>query len=81
MDVWLDAERSVAECDCLLVVGTSAQVHPAAGLAWTAAQAGAKVIEINLEPTPAQEITTLGLYGPAGTILPELVSRVRRLRP
>ena len=80
LDVWAESERAVAECDCLLVIGTSAHVHPAAGLAWTAAQAGAKVIEINLEPTPAREITALGLYGPAGAILPELVARMKRLR-
>ena len=79
MDVWAEAERCVAECDCLLVIGTSANVHPAAGLAWTAARAGANVIEINLEPTPAREITTLGLYGPAGVILPELVAGVQQL--
>jgi NAD-dependent deacetylase len=77
-DVWAQAERSVAECDCLLVIGTSAQVHPAAGLAWTAAPAGAKVIEMNLEPTAAREVSTLGLYGPAGVVLPELVARVKR---
>lgn len=80
MDVWTDAERCVAECDCLLVIGTSAHVHPAASLAWTAARAGASVIEINLEPTPAQDITTLGLYGPAGVILPELFAGVQQLR-
>ncbi len=78
--VWEQAERAVAESDCLLVVGTSAVVQPAASLAWRAAQAGSRVIEINTEPTPARDIAALGLYGQAGVILPDLVGRVRALR-
>jgi NAD-dependent deacetylase len=78
--IWAAAETAVRECDCLLVVGTSAEVHPAAGLAWTAQQAGAQVIEVNLEPTPAREIAAIGLYGPAGQVLPKLVARAAELR-
>ena len=74
-DVWQQAEYAARECNCLLVVGTSAQVHPAAALAWIAHNSGARVIEVNLEPTPATEIATLGLYGPSGEILPKLVAR------
>jgi NAD-dependent deacetylase len=74
-EIWQQAEHAARLCDCMLVVGTSAQVHPAASLAWIAQQAGAKVIEINLEPTPACEIATLGLYGKAGEILPKLVAQ------
>jgi NAD-dependent deacetylase len=74
-ELWQEAEGAARQCDCMLVVGTSAQVHPAASLAWIAQQAGAQVVEINVEPTPAREIATLGLYGKAGEILPELVAR------
>ena len=79
-ELWQQAEHAVQECDCLLVVGTSAQVHPAAGLAWIARNAGAQIIEVNLEPTPASEITTIGLYGKAGEVLPKLVARREELR-
>lgn len=75
IDVWQQAELAARDCDCLLVVGTSAQVHPAAGLAWLARQSGLQVIEINIEPTSASEVATLGLYGPSGEILPMLVAR------
>jgi NAD-dependent deacetylase len=74
-ELWQEAERAARRCDCMLVVGTSAQVHPAAGLAWIARQAGAQVLEINVEPAAAREIATLGLYGKAGEILPQLVVR------
>src|SRR5262245_59378851 len=32
-DRWRDAEQSAQQCDCMLVIGTSAEVYPAAGLA------------------------------------------------
>jgi NAD-dependent deacetylase len=74
-DVWRKAAIAAATCDCFLVVGTSAVVYPAAGLIDAAAQAGARVVEINLEPTEACA-SALGLYGPSGVLLPELVRRL-----
>jgi len=56
-----------------LVIGTSAVVYPAAGLVPYAKQAGAKVIEINTEPSAASRIADVMLQGPAGEILPQLV--------
>ncbi len=50
-----DAERAhniVENCDVMLVIGTSAQVYPAAYLPRLAWSRGAKIIEINLEKTP-----------------------------
>ena len=47
--VWQEAHRAVRECDCLLVVGTSAVVYPAAGLIDFAP----RVIEVNLDRTAA----------------------------
>jgi NAD-dependent deacetylase len=77
--IWAEAARSVRESDVLLVVGASAEVYPAAGLVSIARQAGASAIEINLERTGAS--TNLGIYGPAGQTLPELVAKVRQLKP
>jgi NAD-dependent deacetylase len=75
---WAEAEASVRESDVLLVVGTSAEVYPAAGLVSIARRAGASAIEMNLERTGAS--ANLGIYGPAGQTLPELVARVRQLK-
>ena len=74
--VWTSAVRAVAVCDVLLVVGTSAVVHPAAGLVPRARRTGARVVEVNLTPTAASEFTDLGLYGPAGVVLPDLCGRL-----
>jgi NAD-dependent protein deacetylase/lipoamidase len=67
------AWRAAARCEVMLVVGTSAVVQPAAGLASVARQAGAFVIEVNLEQTPNSPEVHISLLGQAGEILPELV--------
>jgi len=55
-----------------LVIGTSAVVDPAASLIPYAKQAGAKVVEINPEPTPMSGIVDCVLPGAAGELLPQL---------
>ena len=73
----LDAAwRAAAGAEVMLVVGTSAVVQPAAGLASVAKQAGAFVIEINLEPTPNSGEVDVSLLGRAGEILPELMEQI-----
>jgi NAD-dependent protein deacetylase/lipoamidase len=72
-DAWRAAESAVRAADLLLVIGTSAVVYPAAGLIGSARRAGLAIIEINLEPTPVSDAIDLGLYGPAGIILPQIV--------
>ena len=46
------SRRISSRCDLMLVVGTSATVQPAALMPMVAKQAGARVVEINYEPTP-----------------------------
>ena len=75
-DVWRAAARATAACQCFLVVGTSAVVYPAAGLIDAAREAGAFVIEVNLEATAASRRGALALHGPSGVILPQLVQRL-----
>jgi NAD-dependent deacetylase len=72
--VWETAWLAVAQCDCLLVVGTSAVVHPAAGLIELAKQHDAAVIEVNLDQTAASHLADVSLLGKAGQILPQLVA-------
>jgi NAD-dependent SIR2 family protein deacetylase len=68
-----EAEHAVASAQVLLVIGTSAVVYPAASLIPYAKQAGARVIEVNTEPTPATAIVDCALQGPASEILPALI--------
>jgi NAD-dependent deacetylase len=46
------SQEAAARCDVMLVVGTSAEVQPAASMPVIARQSGAIVIEINPEPSP-----------------------------
>ncbi|HKM56544.1 MAG TPA: Sir2 family NAD-dependent protein deacetylase, partial [Isosphaeraceae bacterium] len=74
--VWHEAAMAVRDCNCLLVVGTSAVVYPAAGLIERALAFDAQVIEVNLQKSEASHLATVGLYGSSGQILPRLVERL-----
>ncbi len=66
------AQRAAEQADLLLAVGTSLQVWPAAGLVPTARQAGARVVIVNAEPTPLDDLADALLRGPIGTVLPTI---------
>ncbi|HVK54874.1 MAG TPA: NAD-dependent deacylase [Burkholderiales bacterium] len=70
------AELSAMTCEVFLSVGTSSQVHPAAGLADAAKAAGAVIVEINLEKTPLTKTADYSLRGKAGELLPALVTAI-----
>ena len=71
------AERKSRDCDLFFVIGTSALVYPAAGLAETARSSGAKVIEINPEETPMTALCDFAIRGKAGEILSQLTANLR----
>ncbi|MFF8473833.1 NAD-dependent deacetylase [Streptomyces sp. NPDC015414] len=63
-------------CQIFIAVGTSLQVQPAAGLAGVAADHGARLIIVNAEPTPYDELADEIVREPIGTALPALLSRL-----
>ena len=67
-----DAALAATDCDVFLTVGTSAVVHPAAGLVHGAAARDAYTVEINTDQTPATGGVSLAIQGPCEVILPEL---------
>lgn len=69
------AMRAAARADVLLAIGTSLQVYPIAGAVPTAKAAGARVVIVNAEPTPFDEIADAVLREPIGRILPALCGR------
>lgn len=70
------AHEAVAEADAMLVVGTSAVVHPAAELPMVAQRKGASVIEINPDRTPLSSRVEVAWFERAGVALPALVRRL-----
>jgi NAD-dependent deacetylase len=67
------AEKATAECDLMLVVGTSGQVYPAAGLAFAAHEQGARVVVINPDTTEIDRIADACLREPSALCLPFLL--------
>jgi NAD-dependent deacetylase len=65
-----DAERLVRACRVLLVVGTSGEAYPAAGLPDEARAAGARIIDVT--EGGSLTVSDLRLVGAAGSILPAL---------
>lgn len=70
------AERWVRECDVFLVAGSSLTVSPVNMLPVLAKNHGARVIILNLEPTPVDRVADVVVLGKLGTILPRLVAQV-----
>jgi len=68
-----------SRCDCMLLIGTSAVVYPAAGFPLAVYQNGGQLIEVNPNETPLTEISRVVLRAPAGKALPRVVERVREL--
>lgn len=73
---WRASVDAAEACDCFLVVGTSAVVYPAAGLADMARRAGATIVEVNLEASAVSARVSVSLLGMSGLILPELLRRL-----
>jgi NAD-dependent deacetylase len=67
------AERAATSCDLMLAVGTSLTVYPAAGLVPLAKRSGARVVIVNREPTPYDDIADAVLRGSISEILPAIV--------
>ena len=62
--------------DLLLAVGTSLQVHPVAGVVPLAKSAGARLMIINAQPTPFDDLADEIMRQPIGDVLPALCSDV-----
>mgnify|MGYP000886530606 FL=1 len=76
----MQAVEATRSCKVMLVVGTSAIVYPAADMPAIARQAGARVIEINPEPTSLTGwVSDYIILGKAGEILPALVEELKKM--
>ncbi|PTR22851.1 NAD-dependent deacetylase [Rhodococcus sp. OK519] len=75
-DAWTRAVAAVETCDLMVVVGTSAVVHPAAELPILAARTGATVVEINPEATDLSRHISHTWRTTAATGLPALVDAI-----
>jgi NAD-dependent deacetylase len=63
-------EAALARCDLFVSIGTAGAVYPAAGFVQLAQMAGARTVEINLEPSLGASAFDEGIYGPATETVP-----------
>ncbi|MGI8682646.1 MAG: SIR2 family NAD-dependent protein deacylase [Mycobacteriales bacterium] len=72
------ATLAAASCDLFLAVGSSLTVQPAAALCGVALAAGARLVIVNAQPTPYDQLAGAGggavLREPIGEVLPALVA-------
>ena len=64
------ALRAAEACDLLLAIGTSLQVYPVAGAVPLAKSSGARIVIMNAEATPFDELADAVVREPIGRALP-----------
>jgi NAD-dependent deacetylase len=69
-------DRALLDSDLFVSIGTSGAVYPAAGFVQTARYAGARTLELNLEPSLGSVYFHEARTGPAGELVPEWVEEV-----
>lgn len=79
-DALQSCEYHTRLCDCMLLVGTSAVVYPAAEFPIIALRRGASLVEVNPMETPLSDVCRAALRAPAGEALPLLVERLREMK-
>jgi NAD-dependent deacetylase len=68
------AMAAAGEADLLLAVGSSLQVYPVAGAVDIARDAGAKIVIVNAQPTPFDEVADAVLNDSISEVLPKICS-------
>ena len=78
-DAYYNSVKAAEDCDAFIIIGTSGQVSPANMIPGIAKRHGAKIIEINLEPsTYTKYVTDIYLQGKSGEILPKIDALIER---
>jgi NAD-dependent deacetylase len=67
------ALEAATSCDLFLAIGSSLTVQPAAGTCGVAVEAGAKLVIVNAQPTPYDEVADAVLVAPIAEVLPVLL--------
>lgn len=63
------------QCDLMIVVGSSLVIYPAAGLPYQAKYNGAKLVIINIDPTPMDGLADMVIHLPAAELLRRAVPK------
>ena len=77
-DVVAEAQHEIEQCDLMLIAGSSLEVIPASEMPEIAAGHGAKLIVVNLEPTPVDPLADVVIHADVAEVLPRIVGAMRR---
>jgi NAD-dependent deacetylase len=72
-------ERSSA-CDLFVVIGSSLVVQPAASMPVVAKRNGAKLVIINRDPTPCDDMADIVIHGSAGSTMANILDLVKKAK-
>jgi NAD-dependent deacetylase len=72
------AMRVAGEGDVFIAVGTTLQVYPVAGTVEVARDAGAKIIIVNAQPTPFDDVAHATFDGSISEVLPAILGSASR---
>ncbi len=79
-DVFWAAVDETADCDAMLVAGSSLEVYPAADLPGMARRHGAQVIIVNRQPTGMDSQAAVVVRDDVAIALPKIAVRVKQLK-
>jgi NAD-dependent deacetylase len=68
--------QALERCEQFVSIGTSGAVYPAAGFVEEARRAGARTLELNLEPSEGSWLFHESRLGPASAVVPQWVAEV-----
>lgn len=71
-----EIDNAIATCDLFVSIGTSGAVFPAAGFVQSARYAGARTLELNLDPSEGSIFFNESRMGKAGDLVPQWVDEV-----
>ncbi|MEX0749286.1 MAG: Sir2 family NAD-dependent protein deacetylase [Dehalococcoidia bacterium] len=75
-----ECQAQAERADCIMIVGTSASVTPAAWFPEIVLERGGTLIEINTEPTPFSSHCAASIRAPSGEALPLIVDEIHRMQ-
>jgi NAD-dependent deacetylase len=64
--------------DLFIVIGSSLVVHPAASMPLVAKRSGAKLVIINRDPTPCDDMADIVIHGQAGPTMAAILDKVKK---
>lgn len=81
LNVLASAAAAAGAADLFLAIGSTLTVEPAASLCAVAADAGARLVIVNRDPTPYDRLATAVISQPIGEAVPEIVDRLLASQP